>query len=159
MIEHRPNRFEPDSSSIRCQRDRTPLTDMTEIRPSGALSFRGISAGNGLFAKRYIPVGTVLGYYHGNLLTADEAKLSTSNCIYALDDKPKWIPQQKWNEGYRCVDARLVSSNLKMINNGHNNPGSINIIVEGDGKMLTIRDVEEDEELFYDYGCSVEQFG
>ncbi|MFZ1664598.1 MAG: SET domain-containing protein-lysine N-methyltransferase [Flavobacteriales bacterium] len=107
--------------------------------------------GNGVFAARDLPEGTELIEYTGRLITTEQAdeqydEIYTGHTfLFALNDD--WI-----------IDGNVDGNDARWINHGcepncipylHAHPRDRNkdrVIIE------TLRDVEEGEELNYDYG-------
>jgi SET domain-containing protein len=109
-----------------------------EIRPSPM-------HGLGAFAVRPIPAGTRLIEYAGERLTPDEADarypdqpgVPHHTCLFAIDDDI-------------VIDAAVNGNDARFIN--HSCDPNCDAIVEDDRIWIeTIRDVEQGEELAYDY--------
>lgn len=107
--------------------------------------------GLGAFATRRIPAGTRLIEYAGERLTPEEADARYPEVpnerhhtfLFAIDDE--WV-----------VDAAVDGNEAKWIN--HSCDPNCDAVVD-DGKIWieTIRDVQPEEELAYDYAYELEE--
>lgn len=102
-----------------------------EVRPSPI-------AGFGLFARQFIPKGTIVWWIDG------------SELLYAPEEYAK-LPQEVQNVCYenRGVCIRSVEGGEYMNHSCDPNVGWLN-----DETYITLRDVQAEEELTYDYGTS-----
>jgi SET domain-containing protein len=121
-----------------------------EVRRSGI-------HGRGLFAKKHIPQGTNIIEYLGEKIDKEEsnkrgwaqidyAKKTGDAAVYifTLDDEYDIDGDKPWNS------ARLINHSCKP---------NCEAWIEGDSIWIgSLRDIEKDEELFYNYGFDLESW-
>lgn len=122
------------------------LNPWVEVRKTG---IRPISRERpyGAYAKRHIPKRKCLGIYKGEILDAEQYKER-----YPKDDA-KYVFALKNGDYCDAVDPRKANFARFLNGIGPGETPNIEIIEEkGQLYVLTLRDVEVDEELRYDYG-------
>ena len=132
--------------------DDGPHPELVEIRPSHIPG-----AGDGLFAKTFIPKGTYIGFYEGEYVTEEEAA--------AIEGKPSdylfFIPDCA-NESYYESIAGDVNHYVSKVNFGpkeiNGKPTDLQNVdfdlhcEEPYARLVAVRDIEAGEELLSDYG-------
>lgn len=119
-----------------------------EIKPSSIQMF-----GNGVFAKKIIPAGVVMGYYVGKILNSKDANNSTSDKMMSIFVKPPWWPKGvRYRSGVTVDGDGNYGNWLAMINDYRNSGYEMNIEFDDRGRFTTIKDIYPGDELFTDYG-------
>lgn len=115
--------------------------DLLKVRPSKL-------HGKGVFAKRPITKGTLLGFYAGNIHNDEQQK---NGMLMLLDSKPPWIPQKMWGLGFRYVDGSNI---LKCVNGAKKKHQfkAINVVVAANGMFVAANNISPDTELLISYG-------
>ena len=121
-----------------------------EVRKSGI-------HGRGMFAKKKIPAGTYIIEYKGERIDKDEsndrgwaqfdrAKETGDAAVYifTLDDD--------WD-----VDGNVPENSARLINHSCD-PNCESFIEEDKIWISAVRDIEKDEELFFNYGFDLENY-
>ena len=98
----------------------------------------GPGLGFGLFATRPIRAGEFVIEYTGRHVTNEEAERMTTRYLFELDDR--------WT-----IDGSSRSNTARYINHSCD-PNCEAEIVDGKIHISAYRDIEEGEELTYDYG-------
>lgn len=116
------------------------------VRPS-----RINGAGLGLFANKFIPKGTRLGWYRGD-------HISRQDWIDSENDDYMWMLVDDYENDYYVDGRPQVRNNKLRYVNGCQTPGqvfSVNVIAyQKDDRIWykTCRKIHEGEELIVDYG-------
>ena len=122
------------------QRARPPnVPDFLEVKTSTIPN-----AGNGLFAKRSLPKGTVLGEYIGERLSFEEAKGRDSSYMMYADERGP--------NGGQVIDGRTMENPMRWPNH---DPANANARAELYGKRIlfvTTKPVVKGREIKIDYG-------
>lgn len=104
--------------------------------------------GTGLFACTDIPSGTLLGFYHGRVLSISDILREIRN------NKPQtyWM----WISGEHVIDGSTLENEMRYVNHADNKSPTCNCISDQDSvgrlSIRTKRDVKNGEELLFDYG-------
>lgn len=109
--------------------------------------------GNGVFAARFIPAGTTVFQYAGRRITPEQA-----------DAKPPANPDEPFHTFFfalssgmvidgaqRGNDARWINHSCEPNCEAQENEAGTRVYV------VTLRDIEPGEELFYDYGLVIDE--
>lgn len=134
------------------------LSDLLEVKTSSMEN-----AGNGCFAKRYIPLHTLIGFYFGVPMSEDEFDLLKENVgiasqytirykrtvLDATDDQGQ--PFAPNNPHFFCP-MHFINESVHQVNVVFTEGPIVNQIW-----AVTIRDIEEGEELFTKYGDEIDR--
>lgn len=108
--------------------------------------------GRGVFAARFIPAGTYILEYEGQRLSTEEADASepsdpsdaSHTFFFALSDGTII------NGGVGGNDSRFINHSCEPNCEGHENDSGTRVYI------VTLRDIQPDEELLYDYALTID---
>ena len=103
--------------------------------------------GLGVFARRIIAKGTLLGMYEGEVLSAEEFAKR-----YPLDDS-KYVLDIGGNTFIDAVDPQK-SNFSRYINSPRGTRKKPNVSFVDNGKILSLKKIEKDEEILVSYGST-----
>lgn len=108
--------------------------------------------GNGVFAARDIPAGTVIFEYHGARISPEEA-----------DEMPSYDPDDPWHTFFfslssgEIIDGGQGGNDARWIN--HSCEPNCEAQEDDSGErvfIVALQDIPEGQELFYDYGLIID---
>ncbi|MGB9601579.1 MAG: SET domain-containing protein [Verrucomicrobiia bacterium] len=103
--------------------------------------------GSGVFASKKIPANTLIIEYVGKKISKQEAKRlcqEGNNYIFELDDETDIDGSVEWNL------ARFINHSCS--------PNAEAQIIDGHIWIVAIRDIEEGEEITFNYGYDLENY-
>uniref|UniRef100_A0AAV2J8W8 SET domain-containing protein n=1 Tax=Knipowitschia caucasica TaxID=637954 RepID=A0AAV2J8W8_KNICA len=126
--------------------DKTP-----QLEEKWISSFKG----RGVFSTVILQLGDFVVEYRGDLITAKEAE-NRRNCPNACVD---FLFDFRWRGGKWCIDATQDDGTFgRLVNDDHYNPNcKMKLIVLKDKPHLflfALREINQGEEITYDYGGS-----
>jgi hypothetical protein len=110
------------------------------------------AAGNGVFALKKMPTGTVLGEYQGKILSHDESLKYTSDKMMHIHRRPIWWPSYERFRKSVVIDGACGGNWTAMINDYRGSGKEANAEFNYSGLFYTIKDIEVGEEIYIDYG-------
>lgn len=136
-----------------------PREDLIEVKASDIPG-----AGKGVFAKKDIPAGTYIGYYHGKRLTKKEADFLRKDkkhyYLFWLSDCPRNLPE---NIGFPYIDGdqehyvskvNYAPSTINEEETYLQNVGFYHFCNEPYIRLYAVENVKAGEELYVSYGDS-----
>lgn len=113
-----------------------------------------------LIACRAISADTMLGYYVGvPIHNLTESERLCDQYHLALTERPPWFPERDWYQAAHGQHSVLIQPTQTFFSqfvhlNFSDNPTQVNVVVCGDGSVITTRDVSEGQSLLWYYGNS-----
>jgi SET domain-containing protein len=103
----------------------------------GGIQIQEGKFGKGLFAKEYIPMGTVLLLFVGPLISFEEAA--------------------RREHGYPLQIAKDTYIDLSEPGKFGNHSCNPNAGIKNDRSLITLRDIQKGEEIYYDYSTTMDE--